>query len=490
MKYFFIVLQIIISISITGCKDSDKPEQSLASIEAELQNIITELGLTGDPSTGKTLTSINDPLPQLGMKLFFSKGLGGDKDAACVSCHHPMLGGGDALSLPIGSNAVEPDLLGPGRIHRPDVANYDGGPTVARNSPTTFNVALYDKGLFWDSRVEKIAGGGIFTPSSLSYPAADPKAVDLVSAQARFPVTSKTEMRGLAFEVGYPMVEVWSHLESRIGDYSTSAGELAVNNWKTEFETVYGIAATVEELITFDRIVEAIGAYERSQIFINNPWKSYVAGDTSALSISAKKGALLFFKTRQEGGAGCAECHSGDFFTNEQFHTVAMPQIGRGKGVGPTLDNDAGRFMITMDEVDKFAFRTPSLLNVEVTGPWGHAGAYTTLEQVIRHYIDPVSALINYDYNQLDNGIQISNTAANTQYALDKVAQDKQDGRLTIQNVVLTNEQVIDLLSFLESLTDPCVKDRNCLAPWIPDHAISNPDILRINAYDKNGKML
>lgn len=491
MKIIFILIQlIIVSISLAGCKESNNSEQSIEEIEAELNNIIVEQALTGDPSTGRSITNINDPLSQLGMKLFFTKGLGGDQDAACVSCHHPMLAGGDALSLPIGANAVEPDLLGPGRLHRPDVSNYDGGPTVPRNSPTTFNVALYTKGLFWDSRVEKISTGGIFTPSSLSYPKPDLNAVDLVSAQARFPMTSQVEMRGLTFELGYPMVSVWNHLESRIGDYSTSQGELATNNWKSEFEAVYGVASTVEELITIDRIVEAIGAYERSQVFINNPWKSYVEGDTSALSVSAKKGALLFFKARLQGGAGCVECHSGDFFTNEDFHTAAMPQIGRGKGVGPTLDNDVGRFMITMDEVDKFAFRTPTLLNVEVTGPWGHAGAYTTLEQVIRHYIDPVKALADYDYSQLDNGIQITNTATNTQYALDKIEQDKQDGRLTIQNVALSNEQVNDLLSFLNALTDPCVKDRSCLAPWIPDNSITNPDNLRINAYDKSGNNL
>ena len=76
---------------------------------------IAGLGITGDATMGQALTSITNAKAQLGMKLFFTKGLGGDKDAACVTCHHPKLGGGDNLSLPIGVTAEIPDLLGPGR---------------------------------------------------------------------------------------------------------------------------------------------------------------------------------------------------------------------------------------------------------------------------------------------------------------------------------------------------------------------------------------
>ena len=88
---------------------------------------------------------------------------------------------------------VDPDLIGPGRVHP------SGEPTVPRNSPTTFNVALWDKVLFWDGRVESLGktpgangndGLGIRTPDS-RYGIADPQAgEDLVIAQSRFPVTS------------------------------------------------------------------------------------------------------------------------------------------------------------------------------------------------------------------------------------------------------------------------------------------------------------
>ena len=67
-----------------------------------VRSIAQVLGYTDDPTSNRILPSINDPKAQLGKKLFFTKGLGGDQDTACASCHHPVLGGGDRLSLSIG----------------------------------------------------------------------------------------------------------------------------------------------------------------------------------------------------------------------------------------------------------------------------------------------------------------------------------------------------------------------------------------------------
>ena len=118
-----------------------------------LRGLIQKHGLRGDPALGREIPSIDEPLAQLGRKLFFSKSLGGDRDSACVTCHHPALGGGDGLPMSIGVGADDPDLLGPGRTHP------DGDLTVPRNAPTTFNIALWEKGLFWDSRVESLDDG-------------------------------------------------------------------------------------------------------------------------------------------------------------------------------------------------------------------------------------------------------------------------------------------------------------------------------------------
>jgi len=441
----------------------------------------------GEGASGHDITAIDEPEAQLGMKLFYSKSLGGSKDVACVSCHHPVLGGGDGLSLSIGSNALEPDLLGPGRQHSPAAPDYWlGSPTVPRNAPTTFNVALYRRGMFWDARVEA-AEGGVITPDS-RYSGGfssklDGKAVDIVSAQARFPVTSKVEMKGHAFETLSDRESVREHLAARIGDYGIGQGELVNNQWRAEFERVYGNQQTVEALITFERIVQAIGVYERSQLFIDTPWKSYVEGDDAAITVSAKRGALLFLRSREQGGANCVACHTGDFFTDEQFHVVAMPQIGRGRGDGPHLNDDYGRYKVSGREEDRYAFRTPTLLNVAVTGPWGHAGSYTTLEAVVRHYIDPELALQEYDYGQLDPLIPVADTLGNTR-------RNREQGILTVENVPLSDSEVRDIVAFLHALTDPCVTHRDCLALWIPDAEDSGPDGLQLNAYDRYGSKL
>jgi cytochrome c peroxidase len=472
----------LIPLILTACAVDEEDTSPL-----RVRSVATVLGLTGDPTTDRILPDINDPKAQLGKKLFFTKGLGGDEDTACVSCHHPVLGGGDGLSLPIGVGAIEPDLIGPGRLHP------SGGPTVPRNAPTTFNTGLIDQTMFLDGRVESIGktvglngndGLGIVTPDSDTDAdgavLADPNAGDnLPTAQSRFPVTSPEEMRGVVFPSADPTNdEVRTELAIRLAGYNANA-------WGTEFNTVYG-----DPSITYARIAEAIGEYERSQIFVNTPWKAFMEGDDNAISEAARRGALLFMLPTRVDGANCLSCHRGDNFTEEQFHVLGMPQIGPGKGDGTTGTDDFGRFRVSGNDADMYAFRTPSLLNVTETGPWGHAGAYTSLEAVIRHHLDPQAAFDSYVFDQLDASIQIDDMLFNTQNALDKLAANRAAGIASIQNVSLTDAQVNDLVAFLETLTDPCIKDRACLAPWIPDTNDTGPDDLQLNAVDINGNLL
>jgi len=224
-----------------------------------LLSLVNSAGLTGDPTTGRTLPSINDPKAQLGKKLFFTKGLSGDSDSACATCHHPSLGGGDGLSVSIGVGAENPDLLGPGRFHDGAATNYDGGPTVPRNAPTTFNIAMWDQALFHDGRVESLGktvgangddGLGIRTPDS-AFDVADTNAGStLPAAQSRFPVTSPEEMRGFIFEAGNSNDVVRASLDAKL---------TAFGGWDGEFTAAFGDAT-----INYGRIAEAIGEYERS----------------------------------------------------------------------------------------------------------------------------------------------------------------------------------------------------------------------------------
>ncbi len=486
----------VASYQTTASAGSSHNKQHKKQLDMALNSIIQQQGLTGNPLLNRQVPDINSAKAQLGMDLFFSKTLGGDHDSACVACHHPSLGGGDNLSLPIGVEADQPDLLGPGRSNNNAVHNPEGGPPVPRNAPTTFNVVGWDKFQFHDGRLESLGktpgangadGLGIRTPDS-PYGVADPLAGNnLVHAQARFPVTSNEEMKGFDHS-DYNNQAIRELLAGRLGGYGDEGQVLYdVDHWINKFRAVLGdYQSPVEELVTEQNVSMMISEYERSQAFVETPWKRYVEGDKNAISTQAKKGALLFFRSSSEGGANCSSCHSGDFFTDESFHNVAMPQIGPGKGDGINGSKDFGRARETGLEADKFAFRTPSLINVEVTGPWSHAGAYTSLNAVVKHHVNTAEAINNYDDQQLgQEGIgNLDLMQANTLEAYNAE-------NFALETLSLSDMQIGFIVDFLKTLTDPCVQDRKCLGQWIPNAKKRlDPNGEQLNAIDENGKLL
>lgn len=486
------LIPVILLLVFFGC-NSGGSNSSDTQLTQDVRTEASNSGLTGDPSLFRDLPSIDDPLPQLGKKLFFSKILGGQLDSACASCHHPSLGGTDHLSLPIGIEAESPDLVGPGRRHDPSSPTYDGGPTVPRNSPTVFNIGMWDSVLFFDGRVESLSkteyGNGVSdairTPDT-DFGEADEAAINLPQAQALFPVTSDEEMAG-DFHQNESREAIRNALASRIIDQEIS------NTWLDEFRKAYDDPlGEAGDLITYESISMALGEYERSMVFVNTPWKAFLEGEDTAISRDAKKGALLFLRPVSQGGAGCAACHSGDFFTDEAFHVLAIPQIGRGKEDGDNGTEDYGRYRESSDPDDLYAFRTPSLLNIEITPPYGHDGAYQTLEGIVRHHLDPATAVAGYDFtgSELQEGIQTDNAETNTQAALAQLEKQMAEGKSMLQTVTLTDDEVEDLLAFLNSLTDPCTRDRDCLAPWIPDTEDNGPDGLQLNAVNQDWELL
>ena len=440
-----------------------------SALDLELSELISRHKLTGSPKPATVIPDIKSPIAQLGMKLFYSKSLGGDKNTACVSCHHPMLGGGDNLSLSIGVAADKPNALGSKR----QTVNLEHT-HVPRNAPTTFNLAFWKKRLFHDGRIQFVGNNEITTPD-MKFPKPDVLAGEnLVHAQARFPITSQGEMRGKFMN------------DSLNQTLRRGLAKRLQKNWLQAFREGFEEPnGTAEDLITEQNFSAAIAAFEQSQVFINNPWKKYVEGDKTALSNDAKKGAKLFLSSQNNGGAGCANCHSGDFFTNENLYNVAMPQIGLGKNSGATGSNDYGRELATKSKNDRFKFRVPSLLNVEMTGPWSHSGAYTSLEAVTKHMLSPEKAIKNYDPKQLkQKNLKLTDLKTNTNEALTHGLhiQSKPD---------YTEEEVKYLVSFLKSLTDPCTKDRSCMSNWIPSPDMNDPDGMMLHAVDSiTGKPL
>jgi cytochrome c peroxidase len=486
-----------------GGGNSNPPPPPPPTLDEQLRAVIAAKGLTGDPTTGRDLPSINEPLAQLGKLLFFSKSLSGDMDTACASCHHPALGGGDALAMPVGTGAIDPDVVGPGR------ARADGLPNVGRHSQSVFNVGLYDTAMFWDSRVESIGkeagqngtGSGIRTPESAMH-AADPLVApgsSLVAAQARFPVVVPEEMLG-SFMPGASPEAIRQRLAERIGDYGAGAGELSNNNWLAEFQAAFASAAPAEQLITFDNIALALGEYQRSMVFVDTPWKAYVQGDNGAISTSAKRGALLFYGDLNPGLA-CDQCHGGDFFTDERQTITGFPQTGPGKGDGATGDQDFGREQQTGNTADRFKFRTPTLLNLFATAPYSHTGTYT-FEEAGAHYFLPDDTFagrfpggsvcgVPQFAGHPDCATLYPNTVVNSAAARNAVIQQRTiDPALTFPDLFFSPpSDAPPMFEFLVALNDPCTQDRACLAPWIPDPS-EDPDGNQLNAVDRNGDPL
>ena len=106
----------------------------------------------------------------------------------------------------------------------------------------------------------------------------------------------------------------------------------------------------------------------------------------------------------------------------------------------------------------------------------------------MRHHLNPAQAVSSYADTLLDPTIQTENTLTNTLKALAQLEANRQTALAVIGDVYLSENQVNDVLNFLRSLTDPCVKDVACLAPWLPSGA--DPDGLQLKAVDREGRSL
>jgi cytochrome c peroxidase len=119
-----------------------------------------------------------------------------------------------------------------------------------------------------------------------------------------------------------------------------------------------------------DTVVRALATYVRAQLSGSSAFDRFVSGDRTALDHVARDGFALF-----NGKARCSRCHAGPLLSDEAFHNT-----------GVSWGRDAGRFEVTGRPEDRGLFKTPSLRNVAVTGPYMHDGSITTLDAVIEFY--------------------------------------------------------------------------------------------------------
>jgi cytochrome c peroxidase len=415
-------------------------------LDADLRAVIAAYGL--EPLAA--IPPADPALIALGEALFFDPVLSGSRDTACATCHHPTLHTADGLALGLGTGTSG---LGTARFHAP------GRPFIARHAPD-----LYNRGadawhvMFWDGRVLQRRDGTFDTPAGDALP---PGLDSILAAQAMFPVTAAAEMRGMPGDVDIfgaanelaPLLDanlepdypaIWDALMVRL---------LAIPGYHDLFAAAYPDAPP--DALGFQHAANAIAAYEASAFtFTGSPWDRYLAGDEAALEATAKRGALLFY-----GEAGCARCHAGSLLTDQAFHNVGMPQLGPGQEEESPLDYGRGRE--TGQDADRYAFRTPPLRNVAITAPYGHNGAYATLDAMVRHMAAPVDGLLGYDAGQLIPELQANvwddpATTGALLGHLDPLAGATGD---------LSDDQIDDLLAFLHALTDPAAADLDALVP-------------------------
>ncbi len=221
------------------------------------------------------------------------------------------------------------------------------------------------------------------------------------------------------------------------------------------------------ESLGFQGAANAIAAFEATAFtFLDRPFDRYLAGDNRALGVPARRGAALFF-----GEDGCAECHNDPLLTDQQFYNLAIPQLGPGKL--PETPLDFGRARVTGDRRDLFAFRTPPLRNVTVTGPWMHSDCYTTLESAVRHHLWPIPLLLTYNTSQLPEDLRSSVQVDHATLRAIVASVDSQARRRR----PLSPREIHALLTFLNSLTSPSL---DSLGDTVPIAAPSGLPVDRI----------
>jgi cytochrome c peroxidase len=215
--------------------------------------------------------------------------------------------------------------------HIPQRGFTDGAPVSTgikaqkggRSAPTVIN-RVYSLAQFWDGRAKSL------------------------EEQAKGPIANPVEM-GMTHDA------VVERLRT-------------VEGYRPLFANAFGT-----EEINIDRVAMAIATFERTVVSGNAPYDRYKKGDKSAMTAQQVRGMGVFFDK-----AKCDQCHEGANFTLNSYHNLG---VGMDKS-----DPDVGRYAVTKDPRDWGVFKTPTLREIEHTGPYMHDGSLKTLDEVVDYY--------------------------------------------------------------------------------------------------------
>jgi cytochrome c peroxidase len=193
--------------------------------------------------------------------------------------------------------------------------------------------------------------------------------------------------------------------------------------------------------VNLDNITKALASFQRSILSANSPYDRYQRGERSALSASAVRGMDLYFGERLE----CFHCHGGFNLTDSvvtattrfeetPFHNNALYNTD-GRGAYPP--ENTGVHEITQRAEDMGRFRAPTLRNIAVTAPYMHDGSIATLDGVIDHYA--------VGGRRVAEGPNAGN--GNTSPLRSEF----------VRGFELSPAERVDLVAFLNALTDPTV---------------------------------
>ncbi len=345
-------------------------------------------------------------MEQVGKSMYQDKDFSFNGSQSCLSCHHHISGFADP------TNMRDPEItvvsLGA-----------DGESTGGRNAPSSayagFSPPLSKKadgafvgGMFWDGRA---------TGDTLGDPLAE---------QAQGPPLNPVEMGMLSKADVVQAV--------RDSTYARS------------FLKVFGSNSLDDVDAAFDNIARAIAAYERStevQSF-SSRYDMFLA-EAVELNAQEQRGLVLFT-------ANCTKCHSmetndgdpktedpkGPLFTNYTYANIGVP-TNDDDGV-PGDDKGLGGFLLTT-EYSEYAgqengkFKVPTLRNVAMTAPYSHNGYFSTLKEIVQFK----NTRDGGDWPQPDD---LENLYVSS------------EGEPSFGNLGLTEQDVDDLVAFLNTLTD------------------------------------
>ena len=411
-----------------------------------------------EPLTDADYHSFSPARAKIGQLLFYDKILSGNRNISCGTCHHHRFGGADGLSLGVGEGGV-----GVGPARHAGTGDSRIKKRVPRNASALWNLgAKAFTVLFHDGRlaIADDFDNGFNTPAEEWLPHG---LETVLGTQAIFPMTAQFEMAGnpkeneVAGALHDRIDAVWPILAKRVR-VIPEYGEMFVET----FDSVDS-----PEDVTISHIGEALAAFIALEFRSNDsPFDDFLAGSEAAMTPRQRDGAALFY-----GKAGCAECHSGPLLTDQKFHALAVPPFGPGRTRRfDPYTRDVGRMGETDDLADAYRFRTPSLRNVALTAPYGHNGAYPTLEGIIRHHLDPLAALDRWRPDMANLPAAPWLEAIDFVVWDDRLEMERFRRRVDITPRRLTDDEVLALVDFMDALSG---RSAQSLPLGIPDRVPS-----------------